>query len=211
MTVAISSAILKELETHFKMIFGMLKSDEIPVSDTILKKADKSEISAELYLKFPCKNEVYSVGVCTKFLYQTMVIFLKILKEFETNFKVRYDMLKSEDGPLSYSMFKKGHKSKIPAELLNRQTDKFQLDGISKVGPLNKNNLASVINRQYVYLNLLVTNQRLMYYLITTRGTVMFFASLASSWSPTILSSSNQEYLSIRQTDSRGTCIYDQS
>ena len=79
MTVAISLAILKELETHFKMIYGRLKSDEIPVSYTILKKADKSEISAELNLKFPRKNEVYSVGVCTKFLYQTMVIFLKIL------------------------------------------------------------------------------------------------------------------------------------
>ena len=39
-----------------------------------------------------------------------MVIFLDVLKELETNFKMRYDRPKSEDGPLSYSIFKKGHK-----------------------------------------------------------------------------------------------------
>ena len=70
-------------------------------------------------LTFPRKNEVYSVAVCTKFLNQTVVISLDILKELETNFKMRYDRLKSEDGPLGYSIFKKGHKSKNPAELLN--------------------------------------------------------------------------------------------
>ena len=42
-------------------------------------------------------------------------------------------------------------------------------------------------------------------YRITTRGTVRFLASLESSCSPRVLSSSNQEYLSIRQTDSSGT------
>ena len=68
---------------------------------------------------FPRKNEVYSVAVCTKFLNQTIVIILYILEELETSFKMRYDRLKSEDGPLGYSIFKKGHKSKNPAELLN--------------------------------------------------------------------------------------------
>ena len=47
-----------------------------------------------------------------------MVIFLDVLKELETNFKMRYDRPKSKDGPLSYSIFKKGHKSKIPADSL---------------------------------------------------------------------------------------------
>ena len=70
-------------------------------------------------LTFPRKNEVYSVAVCTKFLNQTIVIILYILEELETSFKMRYDRLKSEDGPLGYSIFKKGHKSKNPAELLN--------------------------------------------------------------------------------------------
>ena len=59
------------------------------------------------------------MAVCTKFLNQTIVIILDILKELETSFKMRYDRLKSEDEPLGYSIFKKGHKSKIPAELLN--------------------------------------------------------------------------------------------
>ena len=53
---------------------------------------------------FPRKNEVYSVAVCTKFLNQTIVIILDILKELETSFKMRYDRLKSEDGPLGYSI-----------------------------------------------------------------------------------------------------------
>ena len=59
---------------------------------------------------FPRKNEVYSVAVCTKFLNQTVVIFLDILKGLETNFKMRNDRLKSGDGQLSYSIFKLGHK-----------------------------------------------------------------------------------------------------
>ena len=59
------------------------------------------------------------MAVCTKFLKQTIVIILDILKELETSFKMRYDRLESEDGPLGYSILKKGHKSKIPAELLN--------------------------------------------------------------------------------------------
>ena len=69
--------------------------------------------------KFPRENELYSVDVCAKVLNQTMVIFLDVLKELETNFKMRYDRPKSKDGPLSYSILKKGHKSKIPAELFN--------------------------------------------------------------------------------------------
>ena len=47
------------------------------------------------------------MAVCTKFLNQTIVIILDILKELETSFKMRYDRLKSEDGPLGYSIFKK--------------------------------------------------------------------------------------------------------
>ena len=41
-----------------------------------------------------------------------MVIILDILKELKTSFKMRYDRLKSEDGPLSYSIFKKGQQIK---------------------------------------------------------------------------------------------------
>ena len=48
------------------------------------------------------------MAVCTKFINQTVVISLDILKELETNFKMRYERLNSEDGPLSYSIFKKG-------------------------------------------------------------------------------------------------------
>ena len=73
----------------------------------------------ELNLKFPLKNEVCSVAVCTKFLNKTMTISLDVLKELEMNFKMRYARLKSEERPLNYSIFKKGHKYKIPAELLN--------------------------------------------------------------------------------------------
>lgn len=40
---------------------------------------------------------------------------------------------------------------------------------------------------------------------MTARGIVMFLASLASIWSPSALSSSSQEYLSIKQTFSSGT------
>ena len=64
----------------------------------------------ELNLKFPPKNEVGSVAVCTKFLNKTMTISLDVLKELETNFKMRYARLKSEERPLNYSIFKKGHK-----------------------------------------------------------------------------------------------------
>ena len=60
--------------------------------------------------KFPLKNEVCSVAVCTKFLNKTMTISLDVLKELETNFKMRYARLKSEERPLNYSIFKKGHK-----------------------------------------------------------------------------------------------------
>ena len=49
-------------------------------------------------LIFTRKNEIYSAAVCTKFLNQTVVIYLDILKGLETNFKMRYDRLKSGDG-----------------------------------------------------------------------------------------------------------------
>ena len=52
-----------------------------------------------------------------------MVIILDTLKELKTSFKMKYDRLKSEEGPLSYLNFKRGHKSKISAELLNK--DKY--------------------------------------------------------------------------------------
>ena len=55
----------------------------------------------------------------------------------------------------------------------------------------------------YFELNIVIVTT--VVYLITTSGTVMFLARRASSWSPTILSSSSQEYLSIRHTDSIGT------
>ena len=48
----------------------------------------------------------------------TMIIYLDILKELETHFKMRYDWLKSEERPVSYSILKKPHKSKNPAELI---------------------------------------------------------------------------------------------
>jgi hypothetical protein len=63
-----------------------------------------------LTTKFPLKNEVCSVAVCTKFLNKTMTISLDVLKELEMNFKMRYARLKSEERPLNYSIFKKGHK-----------------------------------------------------------------------------------------------------
>ena len=39
-----------------------------------------------------------------------MTISLDVLQELETNFKMRYARLKSEERPLNYSIFKKGHK-----------------------------------------------------------------------------------------------------
>ena len=42
----------------------------------------------------------------------TMIIYLDILKELETHFKMRYEWLKSEERPVSYSILKKPHKLK---------------------------------------------------------------------------------------------------
>ena len=64
---------------------------------------------------FPRKNEVSLEATCTNFF--PMIISLDILKELETHFKMRYDWLKSEERPVSYSILKKAHKLKNQAEL----------------------------------------------------------------------------------------------
>ena len=116
-----SNKVNYKLSTN-NQIYSCLKrsnteSNTIKKSKKIPEESDRVKQSQAECL-FPRKNEVSLEAICTKFFPMTMMIYLDILKELETHFKMRYDWLKSEERPVSYSILKKPHKLKNPAELI---------------------------------------------------------------------------------------------
>ena len=108
-----SNKVNYKLSTN-NQIYSCLKrsnteSNTIKKSKKIPEESDRVKQSQAECL-FQRKNEVSLEVISTKFFPMTMIIYLDILKELETHFKMRYDWLKSEERPLNYSIFKKGHK-----------------------------------------------------------------------------------------------------